>query len=125
MVLGILVGQQATGLSADGRDGDPAVYLVPPDKQFRRDYTFLAPGTYFEDYVTVVTSAQNQIYLDGQLVSLDDATPIQGSNLSFKHIRIQDGAHNLQGNSPFGIIVYAFDEFVSYAFTGGLNLQKR
>ncbi|MEZ4464669.1 MAG: hypothetical protein R3F43_09250 [bacterium] len=34
------------------------------------------------------------------------------------------GVHRLTGNQPFGIIVYAFDDFVSYAFTGGLNLEK-
>ena len=36
----------------------------------------------------------------------------------------QDGVHHMQGDRPFGIRVAAFDDFVSYAFTGSLDLRK-
>ncbi|MEE2755753.1 MAG: IgGFc-binding protein, partial [Myxococcota bacterium] len=126
MVMGIIAGQEATGLLNFGsRAGDPAIFLVPPDQQYRRDYTFLAPDTYFRDYVTVVTTPGNEIQLDGQLVSLNDALPVGGSNFVFKHVALTDGPHQMTARSPFGIVVYAYDDFVSYAFTGGLNLTKR
>ncbi len=126
MVMGIIAGQEATGLRDFGSHaGDPAIFLVPPDEQFRREYTFLAPDTYFVDYVTIVTPPGNEILLDDQPVQLNDAVPVAGSILQYKHVVIGDGVHRLQGRAPFGIVVYAYDDFVSYAFTGGLNLTKR
>ena len=125
LVMGIISGQESTGLLGNNaRAGDPAIFLVPPDRQFRRDYTFLTPGTYFSDYVTVVSPPNNDLLLDGVAVDLADATRIDGSGYVFKHVALDDGAHTMQGRAPFGIVVYAYDNFVSYAFTGGLNLTK-
>lgn len=125
LVMGIISGQESTGmLGNNAHAGDPAIFLVPPDRQFRRDYTFLTPGTYFSDYVTVVTPPNNDLLLDGAVVDLADATRIDGSGYVYKHLPLGDGAHSMQGRAPFGIVVYAYDNFVSYAFTGGLNLTK-
>mgnify|MGYP002630517347 CR=1 FL=1 len=127
MVMGIISGQQATGLPDpfSSHAGDPAIFLVPPDQQYRNDYVFLVPDTYFADYVTVTLDADTQLMLDGEPVALGDVLPIPGSTRVFKHIAVSDGPHRLQANRPFGILVVAFDDFVSYAFTGGLNLRKR
>ncbi|HEY1956254.1 MAG TPA: IgGFc-binding protein [Polyangiaceae bacterium] len=35
-----------------------------------------------------------------------------------------DGAHHLQGDEPFGVVVYGFDTFVSYAYAGGTDLKE-
>ena len=124
-VMGILAGQQATGLNAFGSHaGDPALFLVTPDRQYRRDYAFLTPDTYFSDYVTVITPMGNELILDDVPVDLGDAIPIVGSPFVFKHISIDDGPHRIVGRGNFGILVYAYDDFVSYAFPGGLNLTK-
>lgn len=128
MVMGIISGQESTGtLEPFGSAaGDPAIYLVPPDRQYRREYTFLAPDTYENDYLTIVTSPETNLELDGNAINLaQDSTAVPGSDRIFKHIRIADGAHTIRGDRPFGILVTAFDDFVSYAFTGGLNLTKR
>ena len=129
MVMGIIVGQEAAGILTNFGDhgGDPALFLVPPDRQYRRDYVFMTPDTYFSDYVTVITPPGNQIELDGQPVDLAGASAVAGQgSYSFLHIPLaNDGAHTIRGELPFGIIVYAYDDFVSYAFTGGLNLSKR
>jgi len=124
-VMGIISGQNSTGLAGQGTHaGDPAIFLVPPDRQFRRDYTFLTPATYFSDYVTVVTPVGNELLLDGEMVDLAAAAPVAGGAYVFRHIEIEPGAHTIQGRAPFGIVVYAYDDYVSYAFTGGLNLTK-
>ena len=92
--------------------------------QYRTEYVFLAPTTYYNDYLTVVTAPQSSVQLDGAMIDLTDATPIPGSNQVYKHIVIDDGPHSLQSSHPLGILVFAFDDYVSYAFTGGLNLIK-
>ncbi len=124
-VMGIISGQDSTGLRGQGTHaGDPAIFLVPPDRQFRRDYTFLTPATYFSDYVTIVTPVGNELLLDGDPIDIAAAAPVGGGAYVFSHVEVEPGAHTIQGRAPFGIVVYAYDDYVSYAFTGGLNLTK-
>ena len=127
MVMGIVSGQESTGIGQPfgAQAGDPAIFLVPPDRQYRQDYPFLTPATYAHDYLTVVADPGAQILLDDVPVNLADAIAVPGTDRVFKHIEITDGQHRVAGNRPFGILVFAFDDFVSYAFTGGLNLEKR
>ncbi|MCA9545946.1 MAG: IgGFc-binding protein, partial [Myxococcales bacterium] len=127
MIMGIISGQESTGVASafGARAGDPAIFLVPPARQYRNDYAFLAPDTYANDFVTVVTAPGNNIGLDGVPLNLADAVAVPGSEVVYKHLSISDGPHRLQGDGPFGILVFAFDDFVSYAFAGGLNLRKR
>ncbi len=127
MVMGIISGQESTGVAQafGAAAGDPAIFLVPPDHQYRNDYPFLAPDTYANDYLTVVATRETQVFLDEQPVNLADAIAVPGSERVYKHIEISDGPHRVTGDQPFGIMVFAFDDFVSYAFTGGLNLEKR
>lgn len=127
MVMGIISGQVSTGNNVpDGASaGDPAIFLLPPDRQYRTTYAFLTPDTYARDYVTVVADPDARIDLNGVPVDLANATLVPGSTRVYMHLQIADGPHRIQGNAPFGILVYAFDDYVSYAYTGGLNLEKR
>lgn len=126
-VMGIMVGQNATSPLAMFGDhaGDPAIFLLPPDLQYRDDYAFLVPGTYENDWLTVIADADTELTLDGQPLDLAGADGVPGTSRVYKHVSLTDGGHRIRGNRPFGIIVYAFDDYVSYAFTGGLNLEKR
>jgi hypothetical protein len=129
LVAGFLVGQEATappGSSPFGlRGGDPAMFLMPTDQQFRQDYVFLTPDTYFMDFVTIITPPGNEIILNEGPLDLGMALPVPGSDFVYTHVELtRDGPQKLLGAMPFGIIVYAYDDFVSYAFTGGINLTK-
>ena len=99
----------------------------PPERQLRRDYVFLTPATYANDFLTITTPPENMITLDGQVINLAGATAIPGSPFCRQtHVLLErDGSHTIVGQSPFGILVYAYDNYVSYAYTGGLNLTKR
>ncbi len=123
-VLGIISGADSTGFGTT-HSGDPAIFLLPPERQLRTQYAFLAPTTFFNDYVTVTAFAGASVELDGTPVDLADAVAVPGTDRVFKHIRIEDGPHQLTGDRAFGILVFAFDDWVSYAFTGGLNLSKQ
>ncbi|MCA9525396.1 MAG: IgGFc-binding protein, partial [Myxococcales bacterium] len=127
MILGIISGQSSTAIPQvwGAHAGDPAIFLVPPESQFRISYAFLAPGTFFNDFVTVVAPQGASVALDGAPVDLARAVPVAGSEFVFVHLPIADGPHRISGDRPFGILVFAFDDYVSYAFTGGLNLNKR
>ena len=125
--MGILSGQASTATLAffGAHAGDPAIFLVPPEYQYRQDYAFLAPTTFFNDYLTIIAPPDATIDLDGAPVDLSMATPVPGAQQIYAHVRIEDGPHTVRGDRAFGILVYAFDDYVSYAFTGGQNLIKR
>lgn len=123
MVLGVIAASDTVGFGAT-QAGDPAIFAVPPRRQFRNEYAFIAPTTYALDYVTIVAEPGTVVILDGQAVDMGRAASIAGSGYVFVDVPIDDGAHRVVGESPLGIIVYAYDDWVSYAFTGGLNLVK-
>lgn len=125
-VMGVMSGQGSTGvINAFGAHaGDPAIWLPPPVRQLRVSYDFLAPTTFFVDYVTITAPAGARVFLDEVEVDLSGATPIPGTQQVYRHVQIEDGPHRLTGTQPFGILVYAYDDYVSYAFTGGLSLEK-
>jgi hypothetical protein len=37
-------------------------------------------------------------------------------------VALEPGVHQLESDRSFGLIVYAYDDYVSYAFPGGLDL---
>lgn len=40
------------------------------------------------------------------------------------HVEVADGPHLISADRPFGVIASGYDEEVSYAFTGGMRLEK-
>lgn len=126
LVRGVISGQDSTGEQAayGARAGDPAAYLVAPNRQFRNDYPFYVPDTYARSAVTITAFADAGIELDGEPVDFSDAEPVQGGQRVFVHVPLGPGSHRLRGNRTFGIVVYGYDDFVAFAFSGGLNLEK-
>jgi hypothetical protein len=125
--IGIISGQASTGaVSAFGQHaGDPSMLVAPPIRQLRASYEFLAPTTFFTDEVAVFAPAGSTFNLDGQDRPLVRQQDIPGTGWIFGYLGIADGPHLIQGSHPFGLLVFAYDDWVSYAFTGGLNLDKR
>lgn len=143
----VLSGQGSTNLGYDGvHAGDPSLTLLVPVNQFRQDYSFLTPDTYFVDYVTVIFKSTTRIELDG--VPIDNpsvanqsigsntmaeaASPIPGTEYQRMTISLSVGAHRMRALRPgsdapgdrFGIFNYGYDDYVSYAYPGGLDLVQ-
>jgi hypothetical protein len=133
-------GQASTG--GQNHAGDPAMMVVPPRDQFRNRYMFLTPQTYYVDYLNLV-GPENAVYeLDGAVIDntacqelnnpdeapcvIDPWAPIGNGEIGHMVIRMNDGPHLVESRSgePFGIMVYAYDNYVSYAYPGGLDLTK-
>ena len=115
--------------------GDPALTFVPPSAQFRQNYTFLTPDTFARNYVNVVHGPGAEIYLDGMELN-DISEPdimlkvheesIGQSSWHLTILEVSSGPHFMTSprNDSYGIMIYAYDRDVSYAFPGGLNLTK-
>lgn len=128
MIGAFLSGQNSVREDAEfgDRAGDPSFFLVPPEEQYRTDYSFLTPATYFQSFVTVLIRPGFNVTLDGEEIDLatTDYVVDEDANIARAHIEVSEGPHRIEAPIPFGIIVYGYDDFVSYAYTGGLDLTK-
>ncbi len=120
----ILVSQTLASQDAGAGTGDPAMMLVAPSEQLRKDYIFLVAPNYDYDRLTIVSQAGNQITLDGTVMNSDTFTPIPGTIWYRQYIETAEGAHTLTATKPVGLYVYGFSQYVSYAYTAGLDLLK-
>ncbi len=130
IIAGVISGHQSTGLDDYGTQaGDPAMFLLPPVRQFRRDYSFVTSPTFKKTYA-VISAPRGTWFtyqssaLSEELVRHPTETIFAGQPWDVFSIRIPSGLHTLKADAPFGLVVYAFDDYVSYAFPGGLNLSR-
>lgn len=124
MVTQFLIGQYGSSPEADR--GDPAMVVLPPREQFRRDYTFVAPtsyntGTQGQNYILVVRNPGQAITLDGTAIN---PTWSPGGDREVGVLPITGGTHRMESADPFGVIVFGMGLFTSYAYPAGLNLEE-
>jgi hypothetical protein len=102
--------------------GDPSLIVLPPAEQYRKDYLFLVPNTIKDDYAIIYREFGTASKLDN-VTQTASFTRITGTTYEYARIKITDGAHKLECDKPCGLIVFGLDEFVSYGYTGGLDLK--
>jgi len=130
-VAGFISGHQSTGKRFYGTyAGDPSMFLLPPFDRLRSDYTFISPPTYQVSYVTLAAPANTPILLDG--VSIEESRKLQieklrvnGQDWTVFALRVHSGVHRVESSRPFALLVYAYDDYVSYAYVGGLDLGPK
>ncbi len=130
-------GEEATkGLDRPAQ-GDPSFVLLPPVEQWRSSYTVLtAPGTK-DNYLGIVVDASKvkSVEVDGAAVPWANFVAITASPAGTDYRVVNHpaatGTHTItvvakDGVSPLpgaGVTVYGFDSYVSYGYTGGLDLS--
>jgi len=120
---------QMPGTSFDNSQGDPSMTMMVTPEQFRKDYTFLAPSDYLENFAEVLVPDGADVTLDGNPVS-DAPEKIGNSGWGFLRIRLMagngGGVHKLatKDDRGLGLQVSGFGFATSYYYPGGLNLRK-
>ncbi|GIV55509.1 MAG: hypothetical protein KatS3mg040_0277 [Candidatus Kapaibacterium sp.] len=114
---------------ADLRLGDPFMMIIPPRRQYLSHYRFQAcqvahPSggiTYYEQYITVVTTPNNvnSILLDGDTLKAD-FKPVPNTCYVYANVRVGDGAHTITSPRLFGLYVYGYGYADSYGYVGGM-----
>jgi hypothetical protein len=131
MVAQYLTGSEMLSATCQGQTehdncvGDPAMMLIPPAEQFRKDYLFLTPGSYVSNYATIIMTTGESPVLDGSAVT--DIHAIEGTNFSYAIVDLGSAFknHTLScSENPCGLFVYGWEQDVSYAYPGGLNFEK-
>lgn len=106
----------------DAGTGDPAFMLNVPVEQFRTEYVFLAPNKYAYDHVNIIAPVGAEVVMDGQVLDNAQFEPIS-PDYHVARLQIEDGVHVVRGDQPMGVIVYGYDQYVSYGYPAGLDLK--
>jgi len=104
--------------------GDPSFILAIPVAQFRAHYSFLVPAGYAKNYVNIQAPAGAKVTLDGKAtVALEVIT---GTTWAKAVVPLDGGFHTLDApkDQAFGVVVYGFEDDVSYGYAGGCDVKK-
>ncbi|HQI04636.1 MAG TPA: hypothetical protein PL195_05185 [bacterium] len=118
----VLVGQFLASQDAGAGTGDPAMMLIAPDEQLRKEYIFLVPPNYDYNRITIIAQKDTDIVVNGTTYSSNSFVGIMGTDYLRQWIDMPTGSHTLTANKPVGLYVYGFSSYVSYAYTAGLDL---
>ncbi len=106
--------------------GDPSESPAIPLQQYRSSYSFLAPKTYTQNWIDVISANGNTITLDGTPIPTNTFVPVGGQPFSTAHVLLPANGpegHEIKGVYPFGLVVYGYGSRTSYMYPGGLDLR--
>ncbi|MCX7929914.1 MAG: IgGFc-binding protein, partial [Chlorobi bacterium] len=109
--------------------GDPFMMIIPPRRQYLSKYRFQScqvahpsgGNTYYEQYITVVTTPNNvrSILLDGDTLNAS-FREVPNTCYVYANVRVSDGAHTIESPRLFGLYVYGYGYADSYGYIGGM-----
>ena len=105
--------------------GDPSECPSVPLQQYRSTYTFLAPKTYSENWIDVITPVNNTVTLDGTDIPQNQFSQVGNQPFYVAHVQLDNTkeGHEIHGIFPFGLLVYGYGSRTSYMYPGGLDLH--
>ncbi|PIE19018.1 MAG: hypothetical protein CSA66_03255 [Proteobacteria bacterium] len=107
----------------DAGTGDPAFMLAIPVEQYRTDFVVLVPAEYEDNYINVTAPTGAAVLVDGEEILDGFFTVVGSGEYSVYRQRLEPGTHTVTASEPAGVLVYGYDQYVSYAYTGGLDLN--
>ncbi len=118
---------QMPGTDATNSKGDPSFSMMVTPEQFRKNYTFLAPADYTENFAEVLVPNGAEVLLDGAPLG-GTREPIGSSEWSFVRAPLSNaggGVHTISTTDErgLGLQVSGFGFATSYYYPGGLNLK--
>ena len=108
----------------DAGIGDPAFTIAVPVEQLRRDYVVLTPPYFAENWLTVFAPLGSTVHVDGAAVPTEGWAPVGTGEYVAARVPVESGVHVLESIEKFGVTVYGYDQYVSYAYPGGLDVHR-
>lgn len=100
--------------------GDPSMAQFAAVEQYLPRYVVLVPETWINDALVITRPIGAPITIDGDPVDDAEFTPVGSTPYEVARIIVPDGVHLVDGGDQlFGIVVVGWDEYDSYAYTGG------
>jgi hypothetical protein len=127
-----------TGGDVAGGLGDPETVNITPPAQYLSKYIFFTDPTYSDTNLVLVqgkdsTGAYPPVKLECIPAALTGWQPVGTSGYQFTRIDVQvagapvggcsNGLHTISSTAPFGITVWGFDQYVSYAYPAGASVR--
>jgi hypothetical protein len=118
-------------------EGDPSLVVAPPVEQWQAQYQVLAPAAYAHNYLNLMVQGQaatGAVQVDGANLPASEWASVPGTNYYAAVHSLCGGlvagsdagcssSHAISGGgNPVGVVVYGYDSYVSYGYTGGLTL---
>ncbi len=124
-------GQNATLGSPRPDQGDPSFVLLPPVEQWRSNYTVLTAPGIKDNYLGLVIDNTKVLSVQVDGVAVSGFQPIGATPFRFLNVSVNVGTHTINvvakpgatQQPGAGVTVYGFDSYVSYGYTGGLDLS--
>lgn len=105
--------------------GDPAFILAVSAQQFMDSYVFLTPDAYLRDYLNVIAPMNAQkVVLDNNQINPAAFVPVGSNGYGVYRTEVTDGVHTIWSDKKIGIVVYGYDNDVSYGYPGGMGLLE-
>ncbi len=121
-----LEGQDAPGgiLSSNNANiGDPTFMVGVSLEQFRTEYVFLVPPKYKQSYISILAKTGASVTLDGGLLTPSIFRPMPSGDYIVATVPMRSGSHTLSSTDRAGLLVYGWDQYVSYGYPGGMNVE--
>ncbi|MEZ4449922.1 MAG: hypothetical protein R3B09_10625 [Nannocystaceae bacterium] len=120
MLMQYLSTSSSTNAPTD-KAGDPAMAQAVPTEQFRSNYVVLVPSAWVYDYFVITKKTGSTVNIDGAPIDQNNFAQVGATQWEVARLSIPDGVHNLDGDSPFSVVVMGLDSYDSYAYPGGLD----
>lgn len=110
--------------------GDPSLIVVTPPTEFSFLNAFIIPPDLAAvNFITVTFEKGSPPSIDGGFPDIDEflcpadleAGVIDGVSFCCATVSVDVGAHSIESNWPFGLVVTGFSQGMSYGYTGGFG----
>ncbi len=133
----IFASQNATAGSGSSApdQGDPSLVLLPPIEQWRTSYTVLTAPGIKDNYLGIVLddTKVDSVTVNNNTIPATNSAFVKLGTSPYRvaNLPVPVGTHTIVVNSKpgqnplpgVGVTVYGFDSYVSYGYTGGLDLS--
>jgi hypothetical protein len=127
----IMLGQYLVSQSyiPDGGIGDPTFIVFPAAEQHRKDYVFLVPGTFSQNYMVLAMPQNATVTVDGTALGEfndcyeGDIGTVNGILYKQLTCPMTEGVHTVASSMPVGLTVYGYYNVGSYGYPGGSDVK--
>jgi len=102
--------------------GDPCMTQTVPIDAFRDEYMTYAPPGWDDHHLVVVRSHDLDVRIDGAVLEDWPYDPFTApQDYEILHVEVGPGAHHLEGDAPFGLMVMGWGGADAYCYPGGFE----
>jgi hypothetical protein len=114
-----------------GYIGDPSMQTIPAAEQHRKDYVFLVPDTWQDNYGVFAKPVSADILVDGVSLNSQEFSQcvhapigmVAGVEYEQVSCKLTEGRHQAESTLPFGLSVYGYFSVGAYSYIGGSDIK--